>query len=97
MDQLRGCPSFTFGYGEDISAVTVSVLPAPPVDADDRGAIDQTVTSVDFVQRTLTFLAQIGDTRISATWLQVDPSGDPDTASLDALFSDAVLKVRRGG
>jgi hypothetical protein len=97
MDQLRGCPSFNFGYGGDVSTVTVSLLPAPPVDADDRGAIDQTVTSVDLVRRTLTFLAQIGDTRVSATWLQVGPSGDPDTASLDAVFSDAVLKVRRGG
>jgi hypothetical protein len=97
MDQLRACPSFNFGYGEDVSTVTVALLPAPPVDADDRGAIDQTVTTVDLVRRTLTFLAQIGDTRISATWLQDGPSGDPDAASLDALFSDAVLKVRRGG
>ncbi len=38
IDQLRGCPSFNFGHGEDISTVTVSLLPAPPVDADDRGA-----------------------------------------------------------
>ena len=105
IDQLRACPSFTVGQGVDAppqaggapTTVAVSMLPAPPVDADDGCAIDQTVTTPDFVRRTLTFVAQIEDTRITSTWLHDGAPVDPDTASLDALFSDAVLKVRRGG
>jgi len=97
IEQLRACSSFTVGQGADVSAVTVALLPAPPVDADEAGAVDQTVRSPDLLRRTLTLVAQIGDTRVSATWLQDDDAGDPDTASLDAVFSEAVLKVRRGG
>jgi hypothetical protein len=97
IDQLRACPSFTVGQGPRKSTVTVSMLPAPPVDADDGGAIDQTETTPDFVRRTLTFVAQIDDTRISATWLHEGAAVHPDTAALDAVFGDAVLKVRRGG
>jgi hypothetical protein len=58
--QLTACPSFTAVQGHDASAVTVTVLPTPPVDADDWGhsprklgahplagdyAVDQTVTA----------------------------------------------------
>jgi hypothetical protein len=75
----------------------VEELPAPPVDADATYAVEQTVTAPGLVRATLTFAAQIGDTRISVTWLQ-DPALDkPDTASLDAVFRDAVLKLRRDG
>jgi hypothetical protein len=97
VDQLRACTAFATGRGEDTSTVTVTLLPAPPVDADDSYASDQTVKTPNSVRRTLTLAAQIGDTRVSATWLQ-DPSvGDPETTALDTLFSDAVLKVHRGG
>ena len=48
-------------------------------------------------RRTLTLAAQIGDTRVSATWLQEPAVDDPDTTSLDTLFSDAVVKLRRNG
>jgi hypothetical protein len=75
--------------------VTVALLPAPPVDADASAAIDQTVRSQAVTRRTLTFVAQIGDTRVSATWLHDGDGGDPDTSALDALFSAAVLKARR--
>ena len=40
---------------------------------------------------------QLDETRISVTWLQDPAADEPDTSSLDTLFSDAVLKVRRGG
>jgi hypothetical protein len=96
VDQLRGCPTFTAANGGDVSQVTTSLLPAPPVDADDSAAIDQTVRSPAGMRRTITFVAQIADTRVSATWLHEGAAADdPDTAALDALFSDAVLKVRR--
>jgi hypothetical protein len=80
------------------------VLPAPPVNADDTYAVDQTVTiqSSGLTRRTFTLAAQVGDVAISATWLhQGTPESAqdnaPDTQALDHLFTDAVLKVRRVG
>lgn len=103
-DQLAACPSFTAVHGEDISTVTATVLAAPPVDADDTYAVDQTVTaeSTGLMSRTLTLAAQIGDVRVSATWLhdgtaEATPDITPDTHVLDSLFTEAVLKVRRVG
>jgi len=91
--QLRGCPTFDVGG----STVAVTELPAPPVDADASYAVEQTVTTPDSERTTLTFAAQIGDTRVSVTWLQDPTVDEADTASLDALFRDAVLKLRRDG
>ncbi|HXO51172.1 MAG TPA: hypothetical protein VN888_09105 [Mycobacterium sp.] len=108
-EQLTACPSFTAVRGHDTSAVTVTVLPAPPVDAEDSYALDQTVTAEPSgsMRRTLTLAAQIGDVRVSATWLHdgtpettpdITPDTQaPDTQALDTLFTDAVLKVRRVG
>jgi len=108
-EQLTACPSFTAVRGHDTSAVTVTVLPAPPVDAEDSYAVDQTVTAEPpgSMRRTLTLAAQIGDVRVSATWLHdgtpettpdITPDTQaPDTQALDTLFTDAVLKVRRVG
>ncbi len=50
--------------------VTVTVLSAPPVDADGTYAVDQTVTAESSgpMRRMLTLAAQIGDVRVSATW-----------------------------
>ena len=77
--------------------MSATLLPAPPVDAEDTYAVEQTVTTPDSERRTLTLAAQIGDTRVSATWLQEPAVDDPDTTSLDTLFSDAVVKLRRDG
>lgn len=97
LDQLRACPTFDVGQGEDAATVNVTVLPAPPVDADDTYAVEQTVTSPDSGSTTLTFAAQVGDARVSATWLQNPAVDEPDTSSLDAVFRDAVVKLRRDG
>ncbi len=82
----------------------MTVLPAPPVDADDSYAVDQTVTaaSAGSMRRTLTLAAQIGEVRVSATWLhegapETTPDVAPDTAGAGLLFTEAVLKVRRIG
>ena len=82
----------------------MTVLPAPPVDADSTYAVDQTVTAQQSgsMRRTLTLAAQIGDVRVSATWLhegskETTPDVAPDTQALDTLLTDAVLKVRRIG
>jgi hypothetical protein len=100
VEQLTACPSFTAVLGGTTSSVTVRLLAPPPVDADESYAVDQTVTSEPSgsTRRTLTLVAQIGDVLLRATWLH-DGAQDiaPDTQSLDTLFTDAVLKVRRVG
>jgi hypothetical protein len=99
--QLRDCPSFntTTVDGGEVSTVTIALPPAPPVDADDSYAVDQTVASTssdDADSRTLTFVALVGDVQVTASWQQRGQSGDePDAQALDTLFTDAVLKVRR--
>jgi hypothetical protein len=97
-DQLAACPSFTSVRGPDTYAVTVALLAPPPVDADDTYAVDQTVTEQPSgeIRRTLTLAAQVGDVRLTTTWLHTGTQS-PDTQSLDTLFTDAVLKVRRVG
>ena len=97
LDQLRGCPSFDVGVGEEAFTVDVTVLPAPPVDADDAYAVEQTVTTPESERTVMTFAAQIADTRVSTSWLQDPAVDDADTSSLDALFRDAVVKLRRDG
>lgn len=103
-DQLTACPTFTTLRDGDASTVTVTVLPAPPIDADDAYAADQTVTSEvsGSMRRSLTLAAQVDDVRVSATWLHEGEPGTapdigPDAAVLDALFTAAVLKVHRAG
>jgi hypothetical protein len=99
--QLTDCPTFTSTAGGDlgeVSEVTVDLPPAPPVDADDSYAVDQTVTAEPTAgtdTRTLTLVALIHDVRVTASWQQHGSSDAPDTEALDALFTDAVLKVRK--
>jgi hypothetical protein len=99
--QLTECPSFTStsgGQTADVSTVTVDLAPPPPVDADDSYAVDQAVTSQTSQgdSRTLTLVALVDDVQVTASWQQSGSSdATPDTQSLDALFSDAVLKVRQ--
>jgi hypothetical protein len=97
LDQLRRCSSVEVGQGEDASTVNATLLPAPPADADDTYAVEQTVTTPDSERAMLTFAAQIGDTRVSATRLQDPAVDEADTSSLDTLFRDAVVKLRRSG
>jgi hypothetical protein len=97
--QLADCASFSTAGGGEVSEVTVELPPPPPVDADDTYAVDQTVTPQSSDQtsvRTLTLVALIEDVRVTASWQRQGSSDEsPDTESLDALFTDAVLKVRQ--
>ena len=102
VDQLADCSSFTSAVGGDVaqvSEVTVELPPAPPVDADDSYAVDQTVTSESSESsdtRTLTLVALVADVQVTASWQQQGTSETaPDSQALDTLFTDAVLKVRR--
>jgi hypothetical protein len=102
IDQLAGCSSFTSaieGDAPQMSEVTVELPPAPPVDADDSYAVDQTVTPESpgaSGTRTLTLVAGIADVQVTASWQGIVDTTDaaPDAGQLDALFTDAVLKVR---
>ena len=97
-DQVSGCPSFSAAGGELSTTVTATLLPAPPVDADDTYAVDQTVSKPsDGTVRSLTLVAQVADVRVTAAWTSADADAAPDTVALNTLFTDAVLKVRRGG
>jgi hypothetical protein len=99
-DQLAACPSFTSVRGPDTYSVTVTLLAPPPVDADDTYAVDQTVTEQPSGERrrTMTLAAQVGDVLLLTTWSHAGTQDvAPDTLSLDTLFTDAVLKVRRVG
>jgi hypothetical protein len=100
--QLTECPSFTSAAGGqpgEVSEVTVDLPPAPPVDADDSYAVDQTVTPKSAGEpgtRTLTLVALVEDVQVTASWQQRgSPDDSPDTQALDTLFTDAVLKVRQ--
>lgn len=100
--QLAECSSFTSAAGGDVgvvSEVTVELPPAPPVDADDSYAVDQTVTPEsddEPATRTLTLVALIDDVQVTASWERHGSSDDSeDTQALDTLFADAVLKVRK--
>jgi hypothetical protein len=101
-DQLSGCPSFTATAGDVEATVTAVLLAAPPVDADDTYSVDQTVSTPSApTRRSLILVAQIDDVRVNAVWTtpsdDTAPDTSPDTQALDALFTDAVLKVRRDG
>jgi hypothetical protein len=101
VEQLARCSSFTSTAGGDVPQASqgeVKLPPAPPVDADDSYAMDQTVTPADAGAsgtRTLTLVAKVADVQVTASWRGlVDPDAGPDAQQLDSLFTDAVLKVR---
>jgi hypothetical protein len=101
VEQLADCPAFSIAVGGDESHVTMDLPPAPPVDADDTYAVDQTVTPESSETpesgdtRTLTLVALVDDVQVTASWRQQGTSDlTPDTQSLDTLFTDAVLNVR---
>jgi len=97
-DQLAACPSFTVtvagGEAEQRRTVHTELRPRPPVDADGTFAVAVEVDG-DPPARLLVLVAQIGEVRVTAAWRGDDPDADPDSTALDALFTDAVLQVRR--
>lgn len=94
LDQLMGCPSFAVDAGGAESSVNVTVLAPPPVGVDSY-AVEQTTSGATSFTR-LTLAAQLQNVRVIAS-TTASPGQQPDTVTLDGLFSDAVLKARRGG
>jgi hypothetical protein len=98
-EQLDACAEVTATKSGATSTIRSTVTPAPPIDADDTLAVRQTVSSGtgsdSVTQSMLTLMAQVGDVRISATYMSFDDTA-PDAATLDEIFTTAVLKVKAG-
>ncbi len=97
--QLAECAEVQATKSGATSTIRSTVVPAPPIDADDTLAVRQTVSSgtgSDTVtQSMLTLLAQVGDVRIAATYMSFE-QGAIDGATLDEVFTAAVQKVKAG-
>lgn len=95
-DEIGRCLELTTTKNGATAMVATTILPAPPVNADDTLALRQTVTSGTadrtVTQSMLRLLAQVDDVRISATYMSFG-DGSPDSATLDQLFTEAVLEV----
>ena len=98
-DQLSACPSFTTTAGERSATVTATVAsradrltPTTALQWSKRRPRRRARTL-----RSLTLVAQVADVQVTAAWMTASADAPPDTQALDALFTDAVLKVRRGG
>ncbi|MFD1814063.1 sensor domain-containing protein [Rhodococcus gannanensis] len=94
--ELAECPEVTTTRNGATATVTTTMLPAPPLNADDTMALRQTVTSGNadqtVTQSMLRLVAQVDDVRISATHMSFGDEA-PDSAALDQLFTEAVQKV----
>ncbi|MBF9319915.1 hypothetical protein B5566_15905 [Mycobacterium sp. MHSD3] len=94
--QLERCTSYTFTDPDQVtSTVTASQAVAPPINADDSVAVNQTVSpsgAGNGTQTTLSLIAQIADIRIQATYMTFQGT-EPDAVLLDQAFTAAVLKV----
>ncbi|GAA4476896.1 hypothetical protein GCM10023094_17880 [Rhodococcus olei] len=98
--EIRECSAVTTTKDGATAKVTTTLLPAPPLNADDTMAVRQTVTSGDaaakVTQSMLRLFGQVHDVRISATYMTFG-DGKPDGAALDQVFTEAVGKVNAAG
>ncbi|MGE2713563.1 hypothetical protein ACQI4L_05860 [Mycolicibacterium litorale] len=95
--QLERCASVTATAGEVPTTVDTVLLPPPPADADDSLASEATIQrSSEPPVRVLRLGAQLEDVRLTAAWLNNDAGVAPDSAALDAVFTDALLSIHRG-
>lgn len=96
--KFEQCKDVTATIDGATSTVHTELAPAPPIDADDTLATEQTVSSgsggTTLKQSMLTLVAQVGDVRISATFMSFHDA-KVDSAALDSVFTDAVAKVKR--
>ncbi|RVW03520.1 DUF5642 family protein [Rhodococcus spongiicola] len=96
--QIAECPEVTATRNGVESTVATVLTPPPPMDADETLALHRTVNSgrggQDVTQSMVTLFAQVGDVRVQATSMSFGAAHD--TATLDDLFTSAVLRVRAG-
>ncbi|WP_245568685.1 sensor domain-containing protein [Nocardia concava] len=97
-DQLQQCGTVRLGHSGSTSIVTTELNPPPPVNADDSLAIKRTVSmehSQTGLKHTMqSLVGQIGDVRINVTYMTSGSTSDGE--GLDALFTTALRKVRKG-
>ncbi|MGK8523221.1 sensor domain-containing protein [Nocardia asteroides] len=94
---LEQCGSVRVTRAGATTTVTTQLDSPPPVDADDALSLRRTVrpesAGAGLTQSMRTHVGQIGDVRISVTYMSFADS-EPDNAALDALFATAVREVR---
>ncbi|MCQ4122246.1 DUF5642 family protein [Rhodococcus tibetensis] len=97
--QTADCGEITVASSGAESTVTTDLMPAPPIRADDTLALRRTVRSGSdgdkVTQSMATVIAQVGDVRVSATFMSFGDAS-ADTVALDDLFTKAVQKVQAG-
>ncbi|MBB5911299.1 hypothetical protein BJY24_000166 [Nocardia transvalensis] len=98
-DQVRRCDTVRVQRGPLANAVVTQLDPPPPIDADDALALRRTVSGPvggpGLTQSMRTLVAQIGDVRITVTYMSFG-DGAPDTTALDHVFDATVANVRKG-
>lgn len=96
-EQTKRCGEVTVTDNGAESTVTTEITPAPPVRADDTLALRRTVKSgagsEQVTQSMVTLIAQVGDVRVSATFMSFGDA-KADTVALDEVFTAAVQKVQ---
>lgn len=94
--ELAECSEVTTTKNGATAKVTTTMLPAPPLNADDTMALRQSIVSgngdQEVTQSMLRLVAQVDDVRISATHMSFGDA-EADSATLDLLFTEAVQKV----
>lgn len=98
--QIEECGTVRTTAGGVTAEVVSELVPPPPIGADDTLAVRRTVSSgggsTDAVtQSMLSLVGQVDDVRVTATYMSFDDS-EPDTATLDLVFREAVQKVKNG-
>ncbi|WP_070378315.1 sensor domain-containing protein [Rhodococcus sp. WMMA185] len=97
--QTERCGGVTVTDSGVESVVVTEITPPPPIRADDTLALRRTVKSgnerATITQSMVTLIAQVGDVRVSATFMSFGDT-KADTAALDQVFTAAVQKVHNG-
>ncbi len=95
-NQLQQCERIRVSRSGASSTVITEVGQAPEVDADDAMALRRTVRpdvgAAGLTQSMNTLIGQIGDVRITVTYMSFS-AAEPDTQALEQLFDTAVNKV----
>ncbi|MEU7629266.1 DUF5642 family protein [Nocardia sp. NPDC049220] len=97
--RLAKCGSVRVSRAGATSTVTTELDPPPQIDAGDTLALRRTVVpevvGTGLTQSMRTLVGQIGDVRISVTYMSFS-GAEPDTAAVHESFTTAVRKVRAG-
>ncbi len=97
--QLGQCGTVRARHGALVTTVTTELDPPPPVNADDSLAWSRTAGGqrggAGLTRFMRTLAAQVGDVRITATYLSFGHDA-PDMEALDQVFTATVGDVRKG-